>query len=140
MNIALENCRQRLTAVKITAGLLLFIFGVRVERAMARNVPSAGQKLTLTGAIDLALKQNLDIQIANIETATRQQDRVIARSELLPHASFEADESINRYNLKAQIGIQIPNVPHSIGPYQAVHVGPTFSTPVFDLTQLLCSS
>jgi outer membrane protein TolC len=48
----------------------------------------------LNGAVDLALKQNLDIQIANIETATRQQDRVIARSELLPHASFEADESV----------------------------------------------
>ena len=32
--------------------------------------------------------KNLDLQIANIQTATRQQDRVIARSELLPQASF----------------------------------------------------
>jgi outer membrane protein len=121
---------------KIAAALLLLILGAKAEVVKAQDAPSGYQKLTLDNAVDLALKQNLDIQIADIETATRQQDRVIARSELLPHASFEADESVNRYNLKAQIGIQIPlpEVPHSIGPYQAVHVGPTFSAPVFDLT------
>ena len=92
--------------------------------------------LTLKGAVDLALKQNLDIQIANIQTAMYEQDRVTARSDLLPHASFEGDASINRHNLRALLGIQIPiaSVPHSIGPYEAVHVGPTFSVPVFDLT------
>jgi len=96
----------------------------------------SGERLTLAGAVDLALRQNLDIQIANLETATRQQDLVIARSELLPRANFEADESVNRHNLRALLGIQIPipGVPHNIGPYEAVHVGPTFSVPVFDLT------
>jgi outer membrane protein len=59
---------------------------------------------------------------------------VIARSELLPHASFEVDDSVNRHNLRALLGAQIPNIPHSIGPYQEVQVGPTFSAPVFDLT------
>jgi outer membrane protein TolC len=103
---------------------------------MLSNVPPSSEKLTLAGAIDLALRQNLDIQIANIETTTRQQDRVIARSELLPHASFEVDDSVNRHNLRALLGIQIPIpvVPHNIGPYEAVHLGPTFSAPVFDLT------
>jgi outer membrane protein len=118
------------------AALLLLTLGTIAQMMKAQDPSPAGQKLSLNDAVDLALKQNLDIQIANIETATQQQDRVIARSELLPHASFETDESVNRYNLKAQIGIQIPlpQVPHSIGPYQAVHVGPTFSAPVFDLT------
>jgi outer membrane protein len=129
-----SNARQRISSAKIAAALLLLILGTEAEVMKAQGASSGDQKLTLVGAVDLALKQNLDIQVANIETATRQQDRVIARSELLPHASFEADESVNRYNLRAQIGIQIPNVPHSIGPYQAVHVGPTFSAPVFDLT------
>jgi outer membrane protein len=137
MNVTTE-CRPRrwLLPAKIAASLLFLILGTKPEMMKAQDVPSGEQKLTLNSAVDLALKQNLDIQIANIETATRQQDRVIARSELLPHASFEADESVNRYNLKAQIGIQIPisSVPRSIGPYQAVHVGPTFSAPVFDLT------
>jgi outer membrane protein len=93
-------------------------------------------KLTLSEAVELALKQNLDIQIATIEIASKQQDRLIARSELLPHASFEAEDGINRHNLRALLGIQIPipSVPHSIGPYQAVYVGPTFRAPIFDLT------
>ncbi len=140
MNVTTESStRQWSSPAKIAAALLLLILGMKTEVMKAQDASSEDkkdQKLTLNGAVDLALKQNLDIQIANIETATRQQDRVIARSELLPHASFGADESDNRYNLRAQIGIQIPlsQVPHSIGPYQAVHVGPTFSAPVFDLT------
>src|SRR5580704_15756092 len=131
-----SSARQWFPPAKIAAALLLLILGTKAEVMKAQNAPSGDHRLTLNGAVDLALKQNLDIQIANIETATRQQDRVIARSELLPHASFEANESNNRYNLKAQIGIQIPlpQIPHSIGSYQAVHVGPTFSAPVFDLT------
>jgi outer membrane protein len=129
-----SGARQWFPSAKIAAALLLLILGTKAGVMKAQDASSGDEKLTLNGAVDLALKQNLDIQIANIETATRQQDRVIARSELLPHASFEADESVNRYNLRAEIGIQIPNVPHSIGPYQAVHVGPTFSAPVFDLT------
>jgi len=134
MDMTIESgARQWFPLTKIAAVLLLLVLGTKAA-VKAQDASSRDRKLSLNGAVDLALKQNLDIQIANIETATRQQDRVIARSELLPHASFEADESVNRYNLKAQIGIQIPNVPHSIGPYQAVHVGPTFSAPVFDLT------
>ncbi len=137
MNVTTESrARQWFLPARIAAALLLLILGTKAEVMKAQDASSGDQKLTLNGAVDLALKQNLDIQIANIETATRQQNRVIARSELLPHASFEADESDNRYNLRAQIGIQIPlpQVPHSIGPYQAAHVGPTFSAPVFDLT------
>jgi outer membrane protein len=137
MNMKIESSvRQWFPLAKIAAALLILILDTNAEVMKAQDAPSGDQKLTLNSAVDLGLKQNLDIQIADIETATRQQDRVIARSELLPHASFETDESVNRYNLRAQIGIQIPlpQVPHSIGPYQAVHVGPTFSAPVFDLT------
>lgn len=147
--------RNRMVQWFLTGNLrdivLLIIFGTQVQvvsgqgkqassgllntRGLA-NQPSGSEKLTLAGAVDLALKQNLDIQIAHIETASKQQDRSLARSELLPHASFETDASINRHNLKALLGIQIPipGVPHSIGPYEVVHFGPTFSAPIFDLT------
>lgn len=130
-----QTTRSSLTECLWGVVLLLF-FGARTGVAELPNPPSSSEKLTLAGAVDLALKQNLDMQIANIETATRQQDRAIARSELLPHASFEADDGVNRHNLRALLGIQIPipSVPHTIGPYEAVHVGPTFSAPVFDLT------
>jgi len=129
-----NNGRQRYTSLKIAAGLLLLIFGAQSEVAMAQNAPAASQELTLTGAVDLALKQNLDVQIANIETATRQQDHLIARSNLLPHVGFDASDAITRYNTKAQLGVQPSIIPHEVGPYQAIHVGPVFSTPIFDLT------
>lgn len=119
---------------KIWPALLLFIFGAQIQAAMAQNAPSSSQKLTLTKAVDLALKQNLDIQIANIATASKQEDRVIARSELLPHAGFDTSDAITRYNTKAQLGVQPSIIPHEVGPFQAIHVGPTFSIPIFDLT------
>jgi outer membrane protein len=92
--------------------------------------------LTLTDAVTLALKQNPEVQIANLTLASKQQEKAIARSELLPHVSIESSESITRFNLKALVGVQIPAVPHNIGPYQAIHAGPSFSTPIFDLTLL----
>lgn len=124
---------QRFTLLKIAAGLALLIFGAQPEVAMAQNAPER-QTLTLGGAVDLALKQNLDLQIANIETATQQQDRQIARSELLPHIGFDASDAVTRYNTKAQLGVQPSIIPHEVGPYQAIHVGPIFSAPIFDLT------
>ena len=152
MNLDIERRTRRMLFTRtLRTALLLLVFVVRCEAIKAQTERSSGtpaeaatlphvvpgsENLTLTAAVDLALKQNLDIQIANIETATRQQDRIIVRSELLPHASFEADDSVNRHNLSALLGIQIPipGVPHTIGPYEAVHVGPSFSAPVFDLT------
>src|SRR5215469_16874096 len=126
--------RQRLLTAKLVAGLLFLVSAVQGEGAVAQNAPSGSQKLTLTGAVELALKQNLDIQIANIETASKQQDRVIARSELLPHVGFDANDAVSRYNTRAQLGVQPSIIPENVGPYQAIHVGPTFSTPIFDLT------
>ena len=126
--------RQQYMTAKLGAALLLIIFGAQIEVAVAQNAPSGSEKLTLAGAVDLALKQNLDIQIADIETASKQQDRVIARSELLPQASFEGDDAVSRYNTKAQLGVQPAIIPPGVGPYQSIHVGPAFSTPIFDLT------
>ena len=129
------------------AALLMIVFGATVQAVRAQNGHPSGMQtesamppasssatLTLTGAVDLALKQNLDIQLANIETASKQQDRLIARSELLPHAGFDASDAVTRYNTKAQLGVQPSIIPHDVGPYQSIHVGPTFSTPIFDLT------
>jgi outer membrane protein TolC len=135
MNLEIKNYGgQRFVTGIIRSAFLLLIFGAQIQAAMAQNGASGSEKLTLAGAVDLALKQNLDIQVANIETATKQQDRLIARSELLPHAGFDASDAITRYNAKAQLGVQPSVIPHDIGPYQSIHVGPTFSTSIFDLT------
>ena len=103
--------------------------------AWAQSQPN-DLSLTLTDAVNLALKQNPDVQIANLTLAAKQQERAIARSELLPHAGIASSESITRHNLKALVGFQLPGAPHNIGPYQAIHAGLTFSTPIFDLTLL----
>jgi outer membrane protein TolC len=134
MSRVTENSdRERFTSFKIAVGLAILVIGPPFRIAIAQSAPASNQNLMLTAAVDLALKQNLDLQIANLETAKRQQDRVIARSELLPQANFEADDSVNRHNIRALLGTQIPIVPHSIGPYDVVHVGPTFSVPIFNL-------
>jgi outer membrane protein len=150
MNQEIKNrTRHWLLTANLQATLLLFMLGAQIPAvraqnkgsndsqiaaAMLQNAPSGSEKLTLAGAVDLALRQNLDIQVANIEAASKQQDRVIARSELLPHAGFDATDAITRYNTKAQLGVQPSIIPHDVGPYQSIHVGPTFSTPIFDLT------
>lgn len=134
MNVELKCRGKRLLMTGIGIASLSFILGVQIEGAMAQNSPAGGQKLTLTGAVELALNQNLDIQIADIELARKQQDRVIARSALLPQASFDGQDSVSRYNTKAVLGVQPAIIPHDVGPYQAIHVGPDFSAPIFDLT------
>jgi outer membrane protein TolC len=85
-------------------------------------------------AVEVALKQNIDVQIATLDLATHQQEHVIARSNLLPHAEFDGSESVTRYNKRALIGMS--GSPYSISPYQSIDVGPAFSTPIFDLTLL----
>jgi outer membrane protein len=110
----------------------LFLAGSETSVAQVRQTQE--QTLTLNGAVELALKQNIDIQIAALELATHQQERVIARSKLLPQAEFDGSEGVTRYNKKALIGMS--GSPYSIGPYQSIHVGPSFSTPIFDLTLL----
>jgi outer membrane protein TolC len=126
---------QRSTFFQIETGVLLLIIWAAAQWASGQqSAPVTSQSLTLTGAVNLALKQNLDLQIANIGTATRQQDRAIARSELLPHAGFDASDTITRYNTKAELGVQPAIIPHDVGPFQAIRVGPTFSTPIFDMS------
>lgn len=132
--VAEDTRMQRFARLKISAGLLVLMFGAQAEPATAKNTTATGQKLTLTRAVGLAVTQNLDLQIATIETVIRQQEHLIVRSELLPHVDFDASDAVTRYNTKAQLGIQPSIVPHEVGPYQAIHIGPRLSTPIFDLT------
>ena len=128
MTMDLTN-RTKDLLVALWTALLVALLGAMTEVAMAQSTIA----LTLSQAVDLALKQNLDIQIANIEAAVKMQDRLIARSTLLPQASLDANEAITRYNTKAQLGVHPAIIPYAVGPYQAIHVGPTFSASVFDL-------
>jgi outer membrane protein len=92
--------------------------------------------LTLDQAVGLALKQNTTAQIAVMNAALSEQDKNIARADLLPEASLKIADQVQRANIRAQFGgkAPFPGFPEHVGPYQIFSAGPAFSAPVFDLT------
>lgn len=91
-------------------------------------------RLSLRDAVDLALKANPQVQIANLNLAQSEQDHAIAKSGLLPQVSFQSFDEAERFNLEAFIGGRFPNTPQHAGPFQVFQAGPRFSLPIFDLT------
>ncbi|MGA8186075.1 MAG: TolC family protein, partial [Terriglobia bacterium] len=75
-------------------------------------------RLTLTQAVRLALRENPEVQIANLDVADSREDRSIARSALLPQASLGVSDAATRRNLEAFIGRRIPGFPQHVGPFQ----------------------
>jgi len=117
------------------AGILIVLlvpifFSVGSARAQQNNA----LKLTLKEAVQLALKQNPQVQIANLNLAQSVQDRDIARSGLLPQADFETLDRATRYNIYALFGSKFPGIAQHGGPFQFFQAGPNFSMPIFDLT------
>jgi outer membrane protein TolC len=91
-------------------------------------------RLTLREAVQMGLRQNSQIQVANLNVAQSVQDGAAARAGLLPQANLLGFESVQRKNLEAFIGTRIPGQPQHVGPFQTFQAGPQFSFPVFDLT------
>jgi outer membrane protein TolC len=108
--------------------LVPIFFSVGSARAQQSNA------LTLKEAVQLALKQNPQVQIANLNLAQSVQDRDIARSGLLPQADFETLDRATRYNIYALFGSKFPGIAQHGGPFQFFQAGPNFSMPIFDLT------
>lgn len=98
--------------------------------------PSEVLRLTLDQAVALALKQNPTAQIAILTAAQSEQDKNIARADLLPQANARVSDEAEKVNLLAQFGgkTPFPGFPKSLGPYQFFSAGPSVSAPVFDLT------
>jgi outer membrane protein TolC len=91
-------------------------------------------KLTLRDAVQLALKQNPQVILANLNVSQSEQDRNLAKSALLPEVHGSAQETVNRVNLETAIGFRFPNFPQHVGPYAYEQYGVNFHAPVFDLT------
>jgi outer membrane protein len=98
--------------------------------------PSEVLQLTLDHAVALALKQNPTAQIAILTAAQSEQDKNIARANLLPQASATISDEAQKINILAQFGGRnpFPGFPKTLGPYQIFSAGPSVSAPVFDLT------
>jgi outer membrane protein TolC len=99
--------------------------------AFAQDAPL---KLTLADAVKLALKQNPRVVSANLEVARSDQERLIARSGLLPQAGVSATETVRRANLETALGVRFPGVAQHVGPFDVFQAGVGFQAPVFDLT------
>ncbi len=65
-------------------------------------------KLTLKDAVSLALKQNPNVILANLNVSQSQQDVSVARSGLLPQMGGNVNETVHRFNLQALIGLPSP--------------------------------
>ena len=118
----------------IAHGMMLRITLLLPLAACAFAQDPAPLKLSLRDAVQLALKQNPRVILANLDVAVSEQERAISRSALLPQASGRASQNINRTNLEAGIGFRFPNFPQHVGPYRYEQFGVAFTAPVFDLT------
>src|SRR5271157_3637477 len=95
---------------------------------------STPAKLTLKDAVNLALKQNPQVILANLGVSQSEQDRILARSALLPQVGARASETVNRLNLAPSIGFSFPGFAQHVGPFYVAQAGVGFTAPVFDLT------
>jgi outer membrane protein TolC len=91
-------------------------------------------QLTLRGAVNLALKQNPQVIIANLGVAMSQEESKIARSALLPQASGNVSESVLRSNIVTFVGTTIPGFAQHVGPIYVSQAGVNFNGAVWDLT------
>ena len=91
-------------------------------------------KLTLHDAVGLALKQNPQVILATLDTAQAREDRALARSALLPQVNGRVQETVNRVNLEAAIGLSFPGFAQHVGPFWVSQAGVGFNAPIFDLT------
>ena len=116
----------------VKALVLLIPMFFCLGRAQAQE--SNPLRLTLREAVQLALKQNPQVQIANLNLAESVQDRNMARAGLLPQAEIETVDRAMRFNIYAQFGAKFPGIAEHSGPFQFFQAGPNFSMPIFDLT------
>ncbi|MBZ5542622.1 MAG: TolC family protein [Acidobacteriia bacterium] len=118
----------------IVKALALIVLPLLLFRTNLNAQEKPPLRLTLREAVQLVLKQNPQVQIANLDLAQSREDRVSARAALLPQIGFETYDKVQRFNLDAFIGHGFPGSPHHAGPFQTFQAGPGFSMPLFDLT------
>ncbi len=116
---------------KILSGALLFFIILGIGKAV--DEPPA-IKLTLRDAVQMALHQNPQVQISNLNIAQSQENQTIARSGLLPRVDGGANEAVHRQNIEALFGSKLPGFPEHIGPFWTFQTGVNGSVPLFDLT------
>jgi len=111
--------------------LRFLLFAVLGGSALAQD--TGPLRLTLHDAVVLALRQNPQVILANLNVAQSTQDTRVARSGLLPQIGAMAGESVQRANIDTLFGRPFPGIPQHIGPFWVEQEGIRFSVPL-DLT------
>lgn len=114
--------------------LVLILLLPLLAASNMRGQDSSPLRLTLRDAVATALKENPQVQVANLDFAQSQEDKTIARSALLPQAGLEVFDRAVRFNVHAQFGKPFPGIAQHAGPFQFFQAGPNFSMPLLDLT------
>ena len=93
------------------------VFGALFLAGTAGHAQQAApQRLTLRGAINLALKQNLSVRVASTQVEELEGTRQRRRAPLLPRVN--GDALANRENIDlGAMGISFPSVPAVVGPF-----------------------
>jgi outer membrane protein len=116
-------------------GILIHSLALLILVASAANAADPEPiKLTLRAAVEMALKENPQVVIANLNIAESLENRNVARSGLLPQVNLDASQAVHRENIRALFGSGIPSFPGHIGPFWVTQAGPSGSAPIFDLT------
>ena len=97
----------------LTQSLLLLLVAAGIARSAADPAPL---RLTLRDAVQMALKQNPQVQIANLNIAESQENQNSARSGLLPQINFGGSESVHRVNLPPPSAPKSRSFPATSGP------------------------
>ena len=90
--------------IKYTPWVALCACGLFVGPAIAIAQANAPMKLTLPEAIDLAIKQNRDIKLAQLSVVDSAHKKDIARSDYFPHIKNES----NLLHITELAGVEIP--------------------------------
>jgi outer membrane protein TolC len=91
-------------------------------------------KLSLKDAVTLALRQNPQVILANLDISQSREDTRMARSALLPQVNGTLGGSDHRFNIQTAFGSGFPGLAEHAGPFWVAQAGIGFSAPVFDLT------
>lgn len=112
---------------------ILLAASARASQAPPASAQPGPLRLSLRDAVQTALKQNPQVQIANLNKAVAQEDQIVARAALLPQANLAVSEEVMRENLVAFLGMKVPGFPEHSGPYWLFQGGANGSAPLFDL-------
>ncbi len=98
---------------------------------LSSAVVAQQQPLTLDEAVKLALQRNSDLQRQILLSLSAEQDRIIARSAILPHLDFNASIAANRQGAGTVVVSGVP-FPQPSSNYSTTNTGLNLSQLIFD--------